>query len=46
MSLLGRRWDPGEDLDLCTGGFKTLECLGEGGVADKPVMEIVERVGD
>ena len=32
MSLLGRRWDPGEDLDLGTGGFLTLEFLREGGV--------------
>ena len=46
MSPLGRRWDPGEDLDLGTGVFRTLEFLREGGVADEPARELVERVGD
>ena len=45
MSLLGTGWDPEEDLDLGTEGFWTLGFLGDGGVADEPVREIVERVG-
>ena len=45
MSLLGTGWDPEEDLDLGTEGFWTLGFLGEGGVADEPARELVERVG-
>ena len=45
MSLLRTGWDPKEDLDLGTEGFWTLWFYGQGGVADEPAREIVERVG-